>query len=191
MCADSVLYRPWCGHCKKLEPTYTQLAAELKGIVNVAKVDGTLAKQVNSRYGIKGFPTIKLFSGKDVVDYTGDRSLNSLKQFAQSKGTINTVQAAKQAVQEKVAEVVDSVHHTVSGKAADPVTDDKLVTQKQNRNDILHAFSLLYSDIVLILTAKTHAAIMLFGIGLFIGVLMPLVMGAFMSNPVNTVKKTQ
>ena len=33
-------YAPWCGHCRKLEPIYEELATELKDVVNVARVDG-------------------------------------------------------------------------------------------------------------------------------------------------------
>eukprot|EP01088_Endostelium_zonatum_P020588 TRINITY_DN7663_c0_g1_i1.p1 TRINITY_DN7663_c0_g1~~TRINITY_DN7663_c0_g1_i1.p1 ORF type:complete len:108 (+),score=17.39 TRINITY_DN7663_c0_g1_i1:26-349(+) len=37
-------YAPWCGHCKKLIPTYEEVATNLEGDVNVAKVDGSKHK---------------------------------------------------------------------------------------------------------------------------------------------------
>jgi len=55
-------YAPWCGHCKKLQPIWDEVSTELKGRVNVAKVDVPANAQLGKRFSIKGFPTIKLFS---------------------------------------------------------------------------------------------------------------------------------
>lgn len=38
------MYAPWCQHCKKLAPVWDRLASELKGKVNVGKVDCTVYK---------------------------------------------------------------------------------------------------------------------------------------------------
>lgn len=54
-------YAPWCGHCKRLAPTWEEVATELKGEVNVAKVDVTQNRALGKQYGIKGFPTLLLF----------------------------------------------------------------------------------------------------------------------------------
>lgn len=35
-------YAPWCGHCKRLEPIYEEVATLLQGDVHVGKVDATL-----------------------------------------------------------------------------------------------------------------------------------------------------
>lgn len=56
-------YAPWCGHCKKLEPEYTQVGeafAKEKEVV-IAKVDADNHKDLGSRFDIHGFPTIKFF----------------------------------------------------------------------------------------------------------------------------------
>jgi len=34
-------YAPWCGHCKKLEPEWSESATKLKGKVKLGKVDAT------------------------------------------------------------------------------------------------------------------------------------------------------
>jgi thiol-disulfide isomerase/thioredoxin len=53
-------YAPWCGHCKKLEPVWNEVATLLKGKVNFAKADMTLDenKPFKDRFGISGFPSI-------------------------------------------------------------------------------------------------------------------------------------
>ena len=54
-------YAPWCGHCKRLAPIWEEVATELKGITNVAKVDVTQNRGLGKQFGVKGFPTLLLF----------------------------------------------------------------------------------------------------------------------------------
>jgi len=77
-------YAPWCGHCKKLAPTWDELSVTAKGKFNVAKVDCTVEKNVASRFNIRGFPTIKLFKDKKVYDYRGARTIADFATFAES-----------------------------------------------------------------------------------------------------------
>ena len=54
-------YAPWCGHCKKLEPIFHQVAVSLRNSdVRVGKLDCTRYSHVASEFGVRGFPTIKL-----------------------------------------------------------------------------------------------------------------------------------
>ena len=70
-----------CGHCKSLAPAFTKVAESLHGIVNVAAVDCDVEanKPLCSQYDVKGFPTIKSFSGgkgkKRATDYQGQQAL--------------------------------------------------------------------------------------------------------------------
>jgi len=56
-------YAPWCGHCKKLAPTWEDLYSKHKDEVNVAKVDCTTdeAKPLCQRFEIRGYPTLYYF----------------------------------------------------------------------------------------------------------------------------------
>lgn len=59
---------PWCGHCKRLAPTWDKLSEEYASTegVNVAKVDCTEHRPLCQAQGVRGYPTLKLFkSGAD------------------------------------------------------------------------------------------------------------------------------
>eukprot|EP00953_Heterococcus_sp_UTEX-ZZ885_P006538 3996-Heterococcus_DN1.PRE.2 len=65
-----------CGHCKSLTPEYEKAATHLKGIVNVAAVDATQSQQLAAKYGVQGYPTIKVFGAdkRSPTDYSGART---------------------------------------------------------------------------------------------------------------------
>ncbi|XP_061101014.1 protein disulfide-isomerase A6 [Conger conger] len=72
-------FAPWCGHCKNLEPEWAAAASEVKeqtkGKVRLGAVDATVHQGLASRYGIRGFPTIKIFQkGEEPADYEGGRT---------------------------------------------------------------------------------------------------------------------
>ena len=78
-------YAPWCGHCKNLAPEWEEAAKKLQGSVKLGAVDATVATDLASKYGIKGFPTIKLFSaGKKskAKDYNGPREAQGIVEYA-------------------------------------------------------------------------------------------------------------
>jgi len=77
-------YAPWCGHCKKLAPTYEKVATELKGKVVVGKVDCTVETGLSKRFGIKGYPTIKFLNAGNTYEYKGDRTLEDMVAFAET-----------------------------------------------------------------------------------------------------------
>ena len=86
------LYAPWCGHCKKLEPIYKQLAGRFvdnKKLV-IAKMDAT-ANDVTMGYDYTGFPTI-YFSpagGGKAIQYDGGRDVESLEKFLREHATFS------------------------------------------------------------------------------------------------------
>lgn len=86
------LYAPWCGHCKKLEPIYKQLAqrfADNKKLV-IAKMDAT-ANDVAMGYDYTGFPTI-YFSpagNEKPILYDGARDIESFDAFLRKHATFS------------------------------------------------------------------------------------------------------
>ncbi|XP_049613261.1 protein disulfide-isomerase A6 isoform X2 [Syngnathus scovelli] len=80
-------FAPWCGHCKNLEPEWAAAASavkeQTKGKVRLGAVDATVHQAVSSRYGIRGFPTIKIFrKGEEPEDYQGGRSRRDIIEKA-------------------------------------------------------------------------------------------------------------
>jgi thioredoxin 1 len=52
----------WCGPCKALAPVLDEIADEYDGKVIIAKVNIDENDQTPPKYGIRGIPTILLFS---------------------------------------------------------------------------------------------------------------------------------
>lgn len=76
-------FAPWCGHCQALTPTWEKAASVLKGVATVAAIDADANPSIAQEYGIKGFPTIKVFvPGKPPVDYQGAREAKPIAEFA-------------------------------------------------------------------------------------------------------------
>jgi thioredoxin domain-containing protein 5 len=81
-------YAPWCGHCKRLAPTWDELAAKFDDDADVfiAKVDCTSDdnknKELCSEQGVNGFPTLHLYKdGEKVAEFSGKRELDDLVKF--------------------------------------------------------------------------------------------------------------
>lgn len=76
-------YAPWCGHCQALTPIWEKAATVLKGVATVAALDANEHQSLAQEYGIRGFPTIKVFvPGKPPVDYQGARDVKPIAEFA-------------------------------------------------------------------------------------------------------------
>lgn len=66
-----------CGHCKRLAPEYESAATELSLAsppVALAKVDATVETSLANRFGINGYPTLKVFHQGTPYDYEGPRT---------------------------------------------------------------------------------------------------------------------
>lgn len=88
-------YAPWCGHCQQLTPEYDKAATALKGIVKVGAVNADEHKSLGSKYGVRGYPTIKIFGlDKKPEEYNGPRNAAGI------------VDAALNAVNQKVRRVL-------------------------------------------------------------------------------------
>ncbi|KAM7176794.1 protein disulfide-isomerase A4 isoform 2-T2 [Macrochelys suwanniensis] len=86
-------YAPWCGHCKQLEPVYTELGKKYKNQKNlvIAKMDATANDVTNDHYKAEGFPTIYFAPSnnkKNPIKFEGgNRDLEHLSKFVEEHAT--------------------------------------------------------------------------------------------------------
>ena len=81
-------YAPWCGHCKKLAPTYEKVAnlfhRESPQRVRVAKVDATLHPGLAAPFDVRGYPMLLLLrDGRHVANFKGARTFAALVAFVE------------------------------------------------------------------------------------------------------------
>ncbi|CAJ0927683.1 unnamed protein product, partial [Mesorhabditis belari] len=78
-------YAPWCGHCKRMAPEYEKAATKLKANdppIALIKVDCTIDKETCDKFGVQGFPTLKIFRNGEVSqDYDGPREADGIIKY--------------------------------------------------------------------------------------------------------------
>ncbi|CCI44524.1 unnamed protein product [Albugo candida] len=74
-------YAPWCDHCNRLLPIFEEVATELKGTINVAKVDAIANRELGERFNIGGYPTIIFFRQGEMYKYKQERTKDALSHF--------------------------------------------------------------------------------------------------------------
>lgn len=84
-------YAPWCGYCRKMEPTWDQLQEQFhkKKInnltVHILRVNCDENPKIGEQFGVNGFPTVKFISTKSSEDYNGPRDAQSIQNFLVQK----------------------------------------------------------------------------------------------------------
>jgi len=120
-------YAPWCGHCKRLKPTWDSLGdkfAAIKDKIVIAKMDATENDiPPSTPFRVSGFPTIKMKPAgtREFIDYEGDRSLESLVEFVEKHaknsleippgGGSSSTSAADAPIAEETTIPVEHAHH--------------------------------------------------------------------------------
>ncbi|KAJ8917992.1 hypothetical protein NQ315_011445 [Exocentrus adspersus] len=88
-----IFYAPWCGHCKKTKPEFTEAAVKFRDDpkVEFAAVDCTTQQAVCSANDVKGYPTLKYFSyyTKHTRPYNGGRTAGDFIQFMSNPDVVS------------------------------------------------------------------------------------------------------
>lgn len=78
-------YADWCGPCRMLTPVLEEVATEMKGKVEFAKLDIEQNQKVAGLYQVTSVPTMVLFKdGKEVNRLIGLRDAEGIKRFLSS-----------------------------------------------------------------------------------------------------------
>jgi thioredoxin 1 len=65
-------WAPWCGPCRMVAPVLEELAGDYEQRLTIAKVNTDEHQEVASRLGVRGIPTLILFSqGKEIERIVG------------------------------------------------------------------------------------------------------------------------
>ncbi|MDT4968034.1 MAG: thioredoxin 1 [Acidobacteriota bacterium] len=75
-------WAPWCGPCRMMAPTVDAIAEQFSDRANVVKLNVDDNPATAGRYGIKGIPTLILFSvGEEVERVVGASGKDALSRM--------------------------------------------------------------------------------------------------------------
>lgn len=81
-----LFYADWCGHCQEIKPKYQQASNNCETHFLILNQNANGASEIMKRENIQGFPTIKKFMGRKMIEeYSGPRTVEGIVAFAKSK----------------------------------------------------------------------------------------------------------
>ena len=74
-----LFYADWCGHCKRMKPDWEKVKAEFPN--NCIDVESeSITDEHRSKYNVKGFPSIFVIKGEEIIDYDGERTYIAFRE---------------------------------------------------------------------------------------------------------------
>lgn len=75
----------WCGPCRMISPALEELANELGGKITVAKINIDENPHVPTKYGVRGIPTLMIFSqGQVAATKVGALPKSKIKEWIEA-----------------------------------------------------------------------------------------------------------
>ena len=82
------MYAPWCGHCKRLAPTWEDLAekhTDSKVVIGEMDCTADNNKELCSSMGVSGYPTLLYSKGFEFEKYGSGRDIKELTNFVETE----------------------------------------------------------------------------------------------------------
>ncbi|ORX55239.1 hypothetical protein BCR36DRAFT_581283 [Piromyces finnis] len=140
-----MFHAPWCGHCRRFAPTWEEFAAKMKNKMNIGKVDCTVYTDICNKYGVTGYPTLKIIDQHEVNDFKGIRRMEDLEKFVEGYISSGLQVAKAETIREtmKNEEVVFFLYYDYSNPNVDEI---KLFISVINELNIMSAKIYLTPD---------------------------------------------
>ena len=75
----------WCGPCKMISPALEEIAKEMDGRIQIAKMNIDDNPMTPQKYGVRGIPTLMLFrDGQVAATKVGALPKNQLQEWVES-----------------------------------------------------------------------------------------------------------
>ncbi len=80
------VWAPWCGPCRMMAPAFEAAAAALEPGMRLLKLNTDAEPEVAARLGIRGIPTMILFSGgREIGRVSGAMTAQQIASWAQGR----------------------------------------------------------------------------------------------------------
>ena len=84
---QDLVYTEWCPHSKSAMPIWAKLKeevgdGEVNGVkINFLEIDADKNTEMATKFKVEGYPTIKLVSGNQIIEYDAKPDKDTLMQF--------------------------------------------------------------------------------------------------------------
>jgi len=118
-----MFHAPWCGHCRRFGPTWEEFAGKMKNKMNIGKVDCTAYQDICNKYGVTGYPTLKIIDKHEVNDFKGIRRMEDLEKFVEGYISSSITVAKADTIREtmKNEEVVFFLYYNYANPNVDEI----------------------------------------------------------------------
>ncbi|KIM79468.1 hypothetical protein PILCRDRAFT_823363 [Piloderma croceum F 1598] len=124
-------FAPWCGHCKKLAPTWKQLARHMQHKLNIAEVNCEVHAALCKTEDVPGFPMLVYYANGVKSEYSGGRKFDLLKAFTERAASTGLQNIRVEDLEENVR------NHSVAYLLVYPASDSHILNEVTQASGVL------------------------------------------------------